>query len=136
MVFDMTERLADLIGGFPLRVQSVKISETMRPEKGSFSEARGLWTGKEIIVKRSELASVENYAATLLHEIAHARSGETDITSGFEQELTSLLGIVASKALQSASVDSDLPQPLATSLTPVPAMKKGFWARLFGNPSK
>ncbi|SJL82774.1 ATP-binding protein [Vibrio palustris] len=151
-VFDMTGRLADLVGGLPSRVQSVKISEIMRPETGSFSEASGLWTGTEIIIKRSELASVESYASTLLHEIAHARSGETDVTIGFEHELTSLLGMVASKALRIASADTQLPQestktqvveiqaasqhPQAARHDPSPAKKAGFWSRLFGNPSR
>ena len=69
-VFDMTGRIAGLVGGLPPQVQKVKISETMRPETGGgFSEARGLWTGTEIIVKRSELGSVEDYAAVLLHGV-------------------------------------------------------------------
>ncbi len=151
-VFEMTGRIADLVGGLPSRVQSVKISETMRPQTGSFSEARGLWTGTEIIVKRSELVSVESYGSTLLHEIAHARSGETDITIGFEQELTSLLGMVASKALPRASTDTELLQDLiperipeiraasrqqqAESRDPAPVEKPGLWVRLFGNPSR
>ena len=133
-VFDMTNRIAGLVGGLPLAVQAVKISETMRPETGSFSEARGLWTGSEIIVKRSELTSVESYAATLLHEIGHARSGETDITSGFEQELTSLLGMVATRALRTASVDTGSPQAVSRAHTT--AKKAGFWASLFGISSK
>ena len=151
-VFEMTKRLANLVGGLPSKVQSVKISETMRPQTGSFSEACGLWTGKEIIIKRSELASVESYASTLLHEIAHARSGETDITLGFEHELTSLLGMVASKALGKFPSDTQLPQeptktrnsenqaaslhPHITSSDPAPEKKVGFWGKLFGNHSK
>jgi hypothetical protein len=122
----------------------------MRPETRNFSEARGLWTGTEIIVKRSELSSVENYASTLLHEIAHVRSGETDITFGFEQELTSFLGMVASKALPRPSLDHELRQrspntqnsknwavswrPAAES--PASAKKTGFWAKLFGKSPK
>jgi hypothetical protein len=147
-VFDMTRRIANLVGGLPSTVQDVKISEMMRPETGTFSEARGLWTGSEIIVKRSEFASVEGYAAVLLHEIAHARSGENDITIGFEQELTSLLGIVASEALCRASSDTEMRQestkarirdiPVASRHQQAPhrqlapAKKAGFWARLFG----
>lgn len=149
LVFDMTGRIAGLVGGLPSQVQKVKISETMRPEKGGgFSEARGLWTGTEIIVKRSELASAEGYAAVLLHEIAHARSGETDITMGFEQELTDLLGKVAKEALRKAPADaarqqepakariSEIPeawqQPQSASRMSAPPKKAGFWARLFG----
>ena len=109
-VFDMTGKLAVLVGGLPSSVKSVKNSETMRPETGSFSEACGLWTGTEIIIKRSELASVESYASTLLHEIAHARSGHPDVTIGFEHELTLLLGMVGSKALRKDSSDIQLQQ--------------------------
>lgn len=147
-VFDMTGRIAGLVGGLPTQVQAVKISETMRPETGGFSEALGLWNAPDIIIKRSELASVERYAAVLLHEIAHARSGATDITMGFEQELTDLLGKVANEALRKAPADasrqqepakariSEIPaawqQPQAASRKPAPPKKAGFWARLFG----
>lgn len=147
-VFDMTHLIAELVGGLPSKVQEVRISETMRPETGSFSEALGLWTGSEIIVKRSELASVGGYASVLLHEIAHARSGETDITIGFEQELTSLLGMVASEALRRTSADTEMRQEPTKARIPetpaasrqlqaashelAPAKKAGFWVRLFG----
>lgn len=151
-VFDTTGRIAALIGGLPLKIQEVKVSETMRPEMGGFSEARGLWTGSAIVIKRSELASVESYASVLLHEIAHARSGETDITVGFEQELTSLLGVVTSAALRRTSANVELPQEpteaLATEISAVscksqlathdlaPAKKVGLWNRLFDRPLK
>lgn len=147
-VFDLTGRIAALVGGLPSRVQGIKISETMRPETGSFAEARGLWTGAEIIIKRSELASIEDYASVLLHEIAHARSGETDITLGFEQELTKLLGMVAFKVLREATIEGRVFQESAkiqvaeipaswqqlqvASGNSAPAKKTGFWARLFG----
>lgn len=148
-VFEMTSRIADLVGGLPSRVRAVKISETMRPEAGSFSEARGLWTGEDIIVKRNELASLESYAAVLLHEIGHARSGETDITIGFEQELTALLGKVATEALRRAPAcagerpleraSPDIPeipeaprQPPTASHQSASDQNPGFWARLFG----
>jgi hypothetical protein len=90
----------------------------MRPEPESFSEARGLWTGSEIIIKRSELLSIESYAATLLHEIAHARSGKADATIGFEHELTELLGKVAAEALKQKNPTSK---------------KKGLWKIFLGN---
>jgi hypothetical protein len=151
-VFEMTEKIADLVGGLPSSVRAVRISETMRPETGSFSEALGLWNGEEIIIKRSELVSVRCYASTLLHEIAHASSGETDVTIGFEQELTSLLGLLASKALQTDSTctqlkqDSSLTKSYENSaksslsqpdgLEPEPAKKEGFWFKLFSNAPK
>lgn len=143
-VFDISGQIADLIGGFPSNIQSVKISETMRPETGSFSEACGLWTGTEIIVKRSELASVESYASTLLHEIAHARSGATDVTIEFEQELTLFLGKVASRAMGTASAGpltkakkaeniAEARQPQGASSNSSSVKREGFWAKLFGS---
>ena len=82
-------------------IKGVKISETMRREIGSFVEAMGVWEGSSgtIIIKRSQLKSIESYTGTLLHEIAHAKSGAVDITQQFEMELTHLLGVVSSKAI-------------------------------------
>ena len=117
-IFNMTNQIANLIGGLPSQVQELKISETMRPETGGFTEALGLWTGSEIIIKRSELASLQKFASVLLHEIAHARSGQTDITLGFEQELTAFLGLTASKALSAASDDTAAHKSLLTSIPP------------------
>lgn len=143
-LFDMTLRIANLIGGLPSKVYEVKISETMCREVGSFSEVRGIWNGSEIIIKRSELASIEGYASVLLHEIAHARSGETDITIGFERELTLFLGLLASEAIRKDSDDTELknvriPEILVTPKQspvviqePAPIKKIAFFARLFG----
>ncbi|HCE1405680.1 ATP-binding protein [Vibrio parahaemolyticus] len=133
-VFELTNDIASLVGGLPEKVKAVKISETMRPETGSFSEARGLWTGWEIIVKRNELTSVESYAATLLHEIAHVRSGETDVTIGFERELTALLGVLASKVLPLSSDEPELSQEVSHAKET--SKKTGFWANLFGTSSR
>lgn len=116
-IFDLTEKIADLVGGLPGAVQAVQISETMRPETGSTVEATGLWTGSEIIIKRNQLNSIENYAGILLHEIAHARSGETDITIGFEREMTRLLGSVAAQAL------SNKPMPKSSLQEQEPAIR-------------
>ena len=91
-IFDATPRIVALIGGLPTAIKEIKISETMRMESYAFVEAAGLWYPPNIIIKRTQLISLELYAGTLLHEIAHARSGAPDISSGFEQSLTDLLG--------------------------------------------
>ncbi|GGB05863.1 D-tyrosyl-tRNA deacylase [Agarivorans gilvus] len=144
-VFDMTGRIAALVGGLPSKVLSVDISETMRPESGGFTEASGLWTGTQIIIKRTELDSISKYSSTLLHEIAHVRSGKTDVTIGFEQELTSLLGMVAAKAIKAMNIDKEAimePKNFEVRTTQRPSLpsstnvdlssKRGFWSRLFG----
>lgn len=101
MVFDKTEQIVDLIGGLPRNVKKIMISETMRLETVSYNEATGLWEAAEnrIIIKRAHLRSLREYAATLLHEIVHARTGTSDISREFEDELTSLLGLISSNAL-------------------------------------
>lgn len=94
LIYETTPRILALIGGRPSVVRSIKISETMRMESNAFVEASGLWEASSgtIIIKRTQLKSLEEYASTLLHEIAHAESGAPDISSGFEKSLTDLLG--------------------------------------------
>lgn len=101
MIFDRTKQIVDLIGGIPKSVKKVMISETMRMEATGYKEATGLWEAAEerIIVKRTQLRSLKEYAGTLLHEIAHARSGSSDISREFEDELTLLLGLISSNVV-------------------------------------
>ena len=100
-VFAQTESIMNLAGGRPRAVLSVRISETMRADLISFREALGLWDPQErqIVIKRTQLRSLESYAGTLLHELCHATSGAPDISDRFEHELTQKLGTVAARAL-------------------------------------
>ena len=93
-IYEATPKIVTLIGGLPSNVREIKISETMRMETYAFVEASGLWEASTgtIIIKRTQLKSLEEYASTLLHEIGHAQSGAPDISSEFETSLTSLLG--------------------------------------------
>ena len=77
------------------------ISETMRLETMGYREAAGVWEeqNNRIVIKRDQLKNLELYAGTLLHEIAHAKSGASDVSKEFEQELSRLLGLAASKGL-------------------------------------
>ena len=105
-VFSKAQSILDLVDWGKLSPE-VRISETMRPESeasegrlvlhnalGCFSPLLG------IVVKRSELASLERFAAVLLHEAAHASSGATDATRDFENELTDYLGKTACQAMK------------------------------------
>jgi hypothetical protein len=91
-VYDATPKIVALIGGLPTCIKEIWVSETMRMETHVFDEAVGLWDPPNIIIKRTQLGSLEVYAGTLLHEIAHARSGAPDVSSEFEQSLSELLG--------------------------------------------
>jgi hypothetical protein len=101
-IFRRTQEIAKLVDGLPKRVREIKISETMRPDFLSGSMTKGLWDpgSASIIILRSELKSLRAFAGTLLHEIAHAKSGYDDVTRDFENELTNMLGIVAAVNLE------------------------------------
>ena len=98
-IFYQTEDILDLVGGKPLQVKEILISETMRMDSVNHSEACGLWEAHNgrIIIKRNQLKSMDSYSGTLLHELAHATSGAGDISQEFENELTLFLGKIASK---------------------------------------
>jgi hypothetical protein len=73
----------------------------MRIAEAGYGETGGLWEPMEhlIVIKRSELRSLETYAGTLLHEVAHAVSGTPDVSAAFEDALTAETGTVATAAL-------------------------------------
>lgn len=95
-VFAYTSVIFAQIGGRPPKIREVRISRTMRADPRKHREASGLWDEKSglIIIKSDQLASLQAYASTLLHEIAHATSGASDITEEFEDALTELLGTI------------------------------------------
>ena len=101
-VFNRTKDILDLIGGKPREVKEIKISETMRIESGSFFEATGLWdsANNRIIVKRSQLSSINLYAGTLLHEIGHILSRASDVSRDFETELTRIIGTLVTRVIR------------------------------------
>jgi len=96
-VFERSRAIADLVGGLPKKVREIKVSETMRPDFLTGAVTQGLWDSSSgsIIILRSQLSSLPCFAGTLLHEIAHAKSGHLDVTRDFENELTQMLGQVA-----------------------------------------
>ena len=90
-VFDMTPRILALVGLSASRLPAIRISETMRVTS---DDTQGVWDPSlpAIVIKRSKLASLLGFAATLLHEVAHASTGAVDATRAFEAVLTSYLG--------------------------------------------
>lgn len=97
-VFELTDRLFAVVDVAPGHRPPVRISETMRE---SSDDAGGVWDPKlrEIVIKRSELATPQLYAGILLHEVAHAMTGTVDCTRDFENVLSTYLGKVAIAAI-------------------------------------
>lgn len=102
-VYAAFPKIVGLAGGLPKNVSHVLISEQLCPNLLNGTQTQGLWdhVNGRIIIKRSQLASVELFSGTLLHEITHARTGHLDVTREFETSLTELLGRVCAVSLES-----------------------------------
>jgi hypothetical protein len=103
-VWEMLPQIFVARGGRPRRIRDIRVSETMRLMEGRYQEAVGVWeyeTG-QIIIKRTQLQSVESFAATVLHELSHALSGASDVSLEFEEKLSQELGTVVARQLASA----------------------------------
>ena len=98
-VFELTDKLFEVVEVAAGHRPPVRISETMRE---SADDTGGIWDMKlrEIIIKRSELATPQIYARILLHEVAHAMTGKVDCTRDFENVLSTYLGKVAIAAIE------------------------------------
>lgn len=106
-IFRQTNEILSFIGGKPKQVSSILISETMKKSFSTVRDAKGVWEKPRIIIRRSQLRTLIQYAATLLHEVSHATSGAGDVTEEFEQALTATLGLVASHAAKRRLEDPD-----------------------------
>ena len=97
-VFAKTPRILSLAGVSPRQCPRVLISETLRV---TVDDSNGVWDNSipAIVIKRSALSSLADYAGVLLHEMAHATSGAPDVSRYFELTLTRYLGLAASAAL-------------------------------------
>ncbi len=103
-VYENLSQIVAISGGLPPIVKELRISEQMGTGIGVARDTLGLWepARNRIIIKRSQLASLSGFAGTLLHEIAHARSGADDVSRAFEWALTELLGSITERHLQAA----------------------------------
>lgn len=99
-IYEKIDDILQLIGGKPVEVKEIRVSESIF-ESEFLQETVGLWepVNKRIIIKRNQLKSLSAFAATLLHECAHAKSGADDVSRSFEQELTKIIGMIAEQYL-------------------------------------
>lgn len=100
-VWELRHDILDLIDDLP-EIEEIRISSTMRVTGGSDWKTEGTWEPLErrIIIHRPILSDPVDFAATLLHEVAHPKSGDApDQTREFEKALTDLLGEIAISGL-------------------------------------
>ena len=100
--FNLIEFVLNLIVGKPSCVESIRVSETMQKDTTTFMECDGLWSAelKTIFLHRRILRNKSRFLGVLLHELAHAKSGYSDATRGFEEELTGMLGCITSQFIK------------------------------------
>jgi hypothetical protein len=110
-VLNLTDDLCRLIG--VRKRPPVLVSETMRISR---DDTEGVWDRDigAIVIRRDRLCEPRRFAATLLHELAHATSGTADVTREFEAVLTRYLGRTSTSALEVATKNS---HPGASSMT-------------------
>ena len=78
------------------------LSVTHRNSFGYIYFDRGRIAYASIVNRRDRLGDLARYAGTLLHEVGHMVSGTPDGTLEFENELSRLLGVTATAALNSS----------------------------------
>jgi hypothetical protein len=112
--FDRWPEILALVGIGPDQAPEIKVSETMRV---GLDTTNGVWDPSlpAIVIKRSQLPSLADFAGTLLHEAAHATTGAQDVTRYFESVLTDYLGRTSERGVNVPvrNVPS-VPSPAAT----------------------
>lgn len=100
-IYDMTPKIIDIFGVLPKKVNSIKISTTMRKDLFANVETFGCWDEKtnSIVLSRKTLKSLKDYSGTLIHELIHAKTGYDDVTRAFESELTEIVGKLSESLL-------------------------------------
>ena len=124
-VYDTLPKILSLAGGKPPVVHEIRISETLRSESTLFGDAEGCWDNGKIVLKRSVLQRVPSFAAALLHELAHARSGAPDCNRQFEDGLSDIAGVVAGNALG----DRVAPRPTMKARNSRRSLRRGHASR-------
>jgi len=100
-VWELRHDILALVEDLP-EIEEIRISSTMRVTGGSDWKAEGTWEPHErrIVIHRPILKDPVDFAATLLHEVAHPKSGgASDQTRKFEKALSDLLGEIAISGL-------------------------------------
>lgn len=102
-IFLKKDKIFQIMGGKPSNIYSIVVSETMHNDNITYTQSEGLWESSlnRIIIWRPILKNEQEFLAVLIHEIAHAISGEIDATRAFESKLTEYCGLLATQLIAS-----------------------------------
>lgn len=109
-IFDNKDFITDFLKKHHFKTDAIiKISETIRLDS-SGHETLGICQHQEktIIIKRSELSSLERFASVLIHEFTHYHSNYPDNSRDFETVLTKLLGFLMYELIYKSHVFDSL----------------------------
>lgn len=96
------------IGGMPSNIDNIRIAEIIQyKNRQTFTQGICRWAEREIVISRTTLNREEEFLGVLLHELAHATSKAGDETKSFEDELTNMLGYVATSLCHACNFDAD-----------------------------
>jgi len=101
-IYNHTSNIVNLLDNNSLRINDIKISNTMRRDFFSDVETLGCCDHKtkSIVISRKTLKTLEDYSGTLIHELVHATTGYVDVSRDFETSLTEVIGSLCEKILK------------------------------------
>lgn len=90
VVFDLKDKIMDVLSPSFKKCKTVKISKTIRVDIFGGSTV-GVCEGNSIIIKRSVLSNAEEFCGVFAHELCHYQHNHEDNTRAFENDLTDML---------------------------------------------
>lgn len=96
-LLSLIPKIIQYLGYDKYYVDRIRISESINPYD-ALTHAAGLYRSHpfdDIIIKRSQLANLDDFLGTVIHELVHANLGLDDVTREFESELTNIIGKLA-----------------------------------------
>lgn len=107
-IWSLKDIVLKSIGGMPDNIDAIRIAEVIQYEnRQAFTEGICRWSEREIVISRGTLNRKEEFLGVLLHELAHATSKAGDGTKSFEDELTNMLGYIATSLCHACNFDSN-----------------------------
>jgi hypothetical protein len=99
-VFDTSNWAIDFYDA-KLYKNKIVVSETIRPD-GTGHKALGVWDAnmQKIVILREQLSATDKFLGTLIHELVHAKKHLVDVDRDFENELTNIIGSLATKCFE------------------------------------
>lgn len=114
-IWSLKDIVLKSIGGMPDNIDYIRIAEIIRYDcDNTLIEGVCRFANREIVIGRASLYRKETFLSVLLHELAHARSLATDNTKEFENELSDMLGLIASSLCEAVGYNCDKVVPAKT----------------------